>query len=200
MNVVLSSQSEIYFQQFHNIIVETIWLPKPLFHIIFQYMTWVIHVGDFVDVQGTAAHLNMFVDASLRWELCRIIDINTLSGCSFDSPLLLVETVDRVHPYPYLYPGLHIYRAQRWLKMDQIQLPLSRSNQNETENVKEYDLVDVQNESTGEWKVAEVAANIGTSLWILFVDEYKDQNHKETLRKWILPEHLKPYRSMVKIK
>jgi hypothetical protein len=51
--------------------------------------------------------------------------------------------------------------------------------------IREYDLIDVRDQQSGKWCCAEIAANIGTALWVIMVDRYRSPEHKESCREWI---------------
>jgi len=84
-----------------------------------------------------------------------------------------VRALDRRHPYPYLYPSY--LTPTEWISFpsERIQPYLSKVSRPLPGLASEYDLVDVRDHDTGHYHVAEVCANIGSALWVLFVDNYQ---------------------------
>lgn len=144
-----------------------------------------------VDAIGTTRNLNMFFPADLRWDVCLVEEIQE------NKSVALLRPIDRVHPYPYLYPTFT--KLREWVPLSSGRIePYRRMSTpiRSIVNTREYDLVEVKDEY-GKWQIAEVSANIGTSLWILFVDNYFSPEMKDTRRLWMDVEspNLALYRS-----
>ncbi len=101
------------------------------------------------------------------------------------SDAVLVRPIDRCHPYPYLYPTYTKYKEWVSLCSNRIEPYLSRVKRPKPNEAAEYDLVDARDARTGLWHVAEVCANIGSAVWLLYIDNYSSAEHKDSRREWI---------------
>lgn len=148
--------------------------------LVLDYVVGVIYVGMMLDVCGTTETLNMFVPAPRRWDLCRVVSI-------LDDKQIIVSAVDRVHPYPYLYPDQRMFspRTAVALASGDLAPPLSMVRRPEPRNVVDMDLIDFYDHDRERWEVAEVQANIGSALWLLLVDRYKSAEDKDSHRIWL---------------
>lgn len=110
----------------------------------------------------------MFHPASQRWDVCEVLAITIWA--------VHVRAVDRVHPYPYLYPNFK--KASEWISLTSPRLKpyLSRVTRPEPRIARKYDLVDVFDKRMNVWRCAEVCSNITMALWILYIDDYKSCN------------------------
>lgn len=165
------------------------YIADALLPIIIHYLIWILEVGLLVDVLGSTGTLNMFFPAATRWDVCIVEDVKNDS--------ILARPLDRCHPYPYLYPTYQ--KPNEWVSLssNRIEPYLSRVRRPEPKEATEYDMIDARDPTTGQWMAAEVCANVGSTLWLLFVDNYKSAEYKDSCRLWvdITHPHLAPYRS-----
>lgn len=175
---------------------------RDCWEIILSYVIFKLQVGRLYDVRGGGANLNMFYPASDRWDVCRLLRITHQSGDQFFE----FEPVDRVHPYAYLFPHTEVRHTCTILKKHlegRVAPYLSRVTRRLPAEAKEYDLIDYGAPLEGGYgapleggcgapleggcdvNVYEVAANIGSSLWILPVMRYTSQEVKESVRLWV---------------
>ena len=135
-------------------------------------------MGSFVDVQGTTALLDTFSPAPDRWDVCVV---EAIHECC-----IRVRAVDRVHPYPFFYPGAPELVVAEWLPLDSPRLRpyLSEIARPDPARAVCGDLVDFCR-ADGRWQVGEVLAHVGSAIWVQEIDHYASSDAKHRRRGWI---------------
>ena len=145
-----------------------------------DYTYWFIKEGSLVDVKGASDSFNIFHPSGHRWDICVIKEI-------VNNDWLIIKPIHRFQAYPFAYQKN--METKYSIASPNIQPFLSQVTRVEVSDLKDADLVDIEDMKDGKWKVAEVVAKIVDSLWIQYGDHYQSNEHKESLREWIdLPE------------
>jgi len=156
-----------------------LYLPKVLHSIVCDYAFWFVKEGSLVDVQGASNMFDMFVPSPGRWDVCRIEQVT-------DKEVLVVRPIHRSHMFPYLYKNCdEIIQTRFPIYSDQIQPFMSRVKRVEVKDLKQQDLVAVQDDKEGTWKVAEVIDFAIGFIWVQYPARYTSPEHKASLREWI---------------
>jgi hypothetical protein len=159
-----------------------LYFPKVLHPIICDYTYWFVKEGSLVDVQGASELYDIYEPSINRWDLCRVERV--IGRCA-----LAVKPIHRPQMFPYNVPStgfaLNPETAYR-IDSPQIQPFLSHIGRPEIKHLTTYDLLDVQNEKDGTWKVAIVIAIVtGGPIWVQYPATYTSREHKESLQEWI---------------